>query len=223
MEILLIDELDNTDRHFQGQQKNEEVKYFTRKHPVILLPFIGIWLVLSCALILVFISLFSAGDVSGNLFFKSVFLIATIFFIILNHLFFLRLLNYYFEIVILTNYRVINMKKTLFIYDDKEIIDLHEIQDIKKHQAGIWPNLLNYGDLLVTVSTTSSSMVLRDLPNPEYYFNQINLAKRGYILERRKEKFGVKPSDQVPKVFPSPMEQQARSASEVPLQKIVLR
>lgn len=207
MEILLIDEVDNTDRHFQGQQKNEEVKYFTRKHPVILLPFIGIWLVLSGALILVFISLFSAGDIRDSLLFKSVFLISAIFFIILNHFFFLRLLNYYFEIVILTNYRVINMKKTLFIYDDKEIVDLHEIQDIKKHQTGIWPNLLNYGDLLVTVSTTSSSMILRDIPNPEYYFNQINHAKRGYILERRKEKFDIKSPEQMPKELPNAMGQ----------------
>lgn len=187
-----MDEIDNTDRHFQGQQKNEEVKHFTRKHPVILFPFIGIWFVLSSALVLVFISLFTAGDIRGSLLFKSVFLVSAIFFIILNHFFFLRLLNYYFEIVILTNYRVINMRKTLFIYDDKEIVDLHEIQDIKKHQAGIWPNLLNYGDLLVTVSTTSSSMILRDIPNPEYYFNQINHSKRGYILGRRKEKFDVK-------------------------------
>jgi hypothetical protein len=73
--------------------------------------------------------------------------------------------------------------------DDKEIIDLHEIQDTKKVQAGIWANLLNYGDVLLTVSSSSlGPTALHDLPNPEYYLNQINAAKRHYIVDRRKQK-----------------------------------
>ena len=97
-----------------------------------------------------------------------------IFITLAQHVFFLRFLNYYLDIVIITNYRIIDLKKSLFIHDEKEIIDLHEIQDTQKMQTGIFPNFLNYGDIKIVVPSMTRAMVLPYMPRPEYYLNQIN-------------------------------------------------
>jgi hypothetical protein len=178
----------NENRNFQGQQKMEGVICFCRKHPIVLLrPFFIMTGLLIGASIGIFFVL-SAPTIGSNFFLK-VFL-ANLFTMmtITHHVFFLKLFHYFLDIVIVTNYRVIDLRKSVFLQDDKEIIDLHEIQDIKKNQDGILPNFLNYGDIKIATASLSTSMTLRTLPHPEYYLNQINQTKRDYILFRRHQK-----------------------------------
>lgn len=180
---------DHTDRHFQGQQSTERIHCFCRRHPIILLPFGITWLTLSVVLVAALALVFTRSTFYQSIWLQGLFFSQWVVLTILQHLFFLRILNYYLAIVIVTNTRIIDMEKSIFIQDDKEIIDLHEVQDTKKIQGGIWPNLLNYGDVIVTVSSMLGPMILHYIPNPDYYLNQINFAKRHYIVERRKQKF----------------------------------
>lgn len=180
--------MSNENRNFQGQQKMEGVVCFCRKHPIVLL---GPFLIMTGLLIGASIGIFfilSMPTVGSSFLWKM--LLANLFTImtVTHHVFFLKIFHYFLDIVIITNYRVIDLKKSVFLQDDKEIIDLHEIQDIKKNQDGIFPNFLNYGDIKIATASLSTSMTLRTLPHPEYYLNQINQTKRDYILYRRHQK-----------------------------------
>ena len=179
---------DNTNRNFQGQQPMEVVICFSRKHPIVLLkPFLvmtGLMGMASAGLFLIF----GTGIAGESLIFKTAIALLVVLITGTPHLFFLKLFHYFLDIMILTNYRVIDLKKSVFMQDDKEIIDLHEIQDIKKNQDGILPNFLDYGDIKIATASLSTSMTLRTLPSPEYYLNQINQTKRHYILYRRHQK-----------------------------------
>lgn len=178
---------DHTNRHFHGQQPAERVLCFCRKHPIVLLrPFLltGLIMATLAAGIVLLLQLPGTDAWPWRLLLVAFFLTMTV----AHHGFFLRFLQYYLEIVILTNYRVIDLKKSVFIHDDKEMIDLHEIQDIKKNQDGIWANMFNYGDIVITTASTTSSMSLPDLPHPDYHLNRINEGKRHYILDRRSQK-----------------------------------
>lgn len=179
---------DNTNRNFQGQQPMEGVICFCRKHPIVLLRsfIILTGLMVSASLGIFFI--FNTGMLSESVTLKMLLSLLLVLITGTHHFFFLKIFNYFLEIMILTNYRVIDLKKSVFMQDDKEIIDLHEIQDIKKNQDGILPNFLNYGDIKIATASLSTSMTLRRLPNPEYYLNQINQTKRHYILYRRHQK-----------------------------------
>ena len=179
---------DNTNRNFQGQQPMEVVICFSRKHPIVLLkPFLvmtGLMGMASAGLFLIF----GTGMAGESLVSKTAIALLFVLITVTHHLFFLKLFHYCLDIMILTNYRVIDLKKSVFMQDDKEIIDLHEIQDIKKNQDGILPNFLDYGDIKIATASLSTSMTLRTLPSPEYYLNQINQTKRHYILYRRHQK-----------------------------------
>lgn len=184
-----VDDLvDNTDRNFRGQQRLETVTCFSRKHPIVLLRsfLIMFGMMLAASVGIYFILTMETEVFSGGL--KAM---AVLFFVgitLTHHLFFLRMFHYFLEIMIITNYRVIDLRKSVFLHDGKEIIDLHEIQDIKKNQDGLLPNLLNYGDIKIATASISTAMTLHTLPRPEYYLNQINQTKRHYILYRRHQK-----------------------------------
>lgn len=180
-------ENDNTNRHFYGQQSAEKVICFCRKHPIVLVRIVTVFSILFGIQICAFIFV-PIAEIKQYVFLQVLFFGIILMFIVIEHVFFLRILNYYLDIVIITNYRVIDLKKSIFIHDEKEIIDLHEIQDTQKIQTGILPNFLNYGDVKIMIPSLTKALVLPYMPRPEYYLNQINQCKRHYILDRRRQK-----------------------------------
>ncbi len=180
---------DNTNRHFQGQQKNERLVYFARKHWITLVPIlIEAALCIGAAVGVVVGTLLYAREGSSTMGFA---IAAVIVMTIWMHHVFVRLLNYFLDIVLITNFRIINIEKTLFLKNDKNVVDLHEIQDIKKFQHGITPNLLNYGKLVVVVPTMIEPMILEKMPAPDRFFRKINNAKRDYIYGRQQQRLNV--------------------------------
>lgn len=182
--------IDNTNKNFKGQQKNETVLCFTRKHWIVLLPhFIGFAVFI--AALLGFFILFSnkaIAELMSQLSYRiaaAFVLIGLTFYI---HRFFVRFFNYYLQTLIITNFRVLQLDQTLYFSRNRDSIDLPEIQDIVIQQNGIMKTLFNYGEITITLSSAHASKTLYCVPNPEYYFRKINKTKREYITTRRTEK-----------------------------------
>lgn len=176
----------NADKHFKGQQRNEELVYYTCKHWIILVPLL-VELVIVLAIISALVAAGFAIEEKTS-FIKVVFIGITILAALWLHNFFTRFLNYFLDIVIITNYRVIKIEKSLYMQDDQNIVDLHEIQDIKKIQHGIISNLLDYGKLVIVTPTMIEPMILDKMPDPERFFRKVNNSKRDYIYARQQQK-----------------------------------
>ena len=177
---------DNTNKHFKGQQRNEELVYYTCKHWVVLIPLIA-EMVVAISAISAFVLLgFSVSEKPG--WSKWLFVGLSLLAMVWMHNFATRFLNYFLDIVIVTNYRVLKVEKSLYLKDDQNIVDLHEIQDIKKIQHGIIPNLLDYGKLVIVTPTMIDPMILENMPDPERFFRKVNNSKRDYIYERQQQK-----------------------------------
>ena len=182
----MIPEGDNTNRHFKGQHRTEYVSCFCRKHWIILVKdFLGFFILLT---LLILTGIFLKGIYnffSQDSFFINVMAlgVAGIFTFYLQK-FFLRIIQYFLEIVIITNYRIVVLNKSLYLKDSKDATDLPKIQDIKKRQDGILKNFLRFGDLEITLSSSSTTKLLTFIPNPDYHFRKINTLKREYIKER---------------------------------------
>lgn len=81
-------------------------------------------------------------------------------------LFFLVWTNYYLDILLITNKRIIDIEQhTLFSRDFAEM-RLENIQDIKVEVMGIIPELLKMGDLHIQSAGLSKEVVLKYMPNP---------------------------------------------------------
>ncbi|MBT6068420.1 hypothetical protein HOG48_01560 [Candidatus Peregrinibacteria bacterium] len=178
------EEVDNTDRSFIGQQKHEEIMLCTRLHPIIILPYVfGIALITAIFFAIVYgtSNVIPKGEIMGQILLFGVFS-AYMYYL---HRFFNKLLNYYLHVVILTNYRVIEVIKTVYFCNNKDTIDLHKIQDLKKDQDGLFCTIFNYGTLVVEVSAIHETKRVRYLPNPDKWFQTLNKVKRSYIERRR--------------------------------------
>lgn len=182
----MMPEIDHTDRHFKGQHKTEVVSCFCRKHWIVLVKdFLGFIIFLTLLTLTV---IYSKGIYNffsqDSLFINVMALFVSGVFTFFLHKFFLKMIRYFLEIVIITNYRIVVLNKSLYLQDSKDAMDLAKIQDIKKRQDGILRNLLRFGELEITLSSTSENKILKFIPNPDYHFRKINTLKREYIKER---------------------------------------
>lgn len=177
--------MDNTDKYFRGQQKHEYIACFCRKHWVALVPLgleILFFAILTGTIAYILTFLENKPLIEGTILIG---VAAATFFL---HQFALKLISYFLDILVITNHRVITLKKTLFLHDDRDAIDLAKMQDVIKRQNGLIKNILGYGELIITLSGASITKHITHIPNPEYHFRKINELKREYIIKRSEEK-----------------------------------
>lgn len=175
----------NKDKLFKGQQDNESVICFFRKHWITLIvSFLTFAVVLLFAvLFLLFYEKIGVFDVKSS-FFRFVVWFGLVFFGYSIHKFFLDLFNHYLTICIITDYRIVALTKTVYLRDIREAVDLGMIQDVSKRQNGLFPNFLHFGDIIISLSSAAATMVLMCAPNPDYQFRVIQRAKQTYLQAR---------------------------------------
>ncbi len=182
-----MNEFGNKNKHFKGQLDTEIIECFYRKHWIVLfkitLEFIFFITILG------FIGVHFKGihDFFSEDSFFITFLAFSIIvlFTIFIHKFFLEVIRYYLDITVFTNYRIVDVDKSIYLRNSKDAIDLSKIQDIQKSQYGIIKKLFGFGELVITLSSSSSIKTLKFVPNPDYHFRKINRLKRK--IEERKE------------------------------------
>jgi uncharacterized membrane protein YdbT with pleckstrin-like domain len=153
--------------HFQGQRENEEVLRIIHRHWFnIFLQYIGI----GCTALLVTI-IFSVlpkvtslpPDALPSIF--SSFLLNTFLLFIWLYVF-LIWVDYYFDVWIITNERIVNIEqKGLF---NREVSELRfsRIQDVTSVVDGFVPTILNFGDVYVQTAAEEERFVFRQIPDP---------------------------------------------------------
>lgn len=170
--------MSSRDKYFKGQQEKEEFVCFVRQHWITLVKeflYLAIF-----ALILYFtlanidaIKEILRGNREMKLLFATAFLIGTIFI----HRFFTRILNFYLHIGIITDMRIIDHQKTIFLKDTMDSIDMAQIQNIERLGEGVLPSLLGYGDIRIFLSASSAVKTLQYVPNVKFHFRCISRQK----------------------------------------------
>lgn len=153
--------------HFQGQRPTETVMAVIHRHWFdIVTHFILIALLTGLILGSFFIlPAFAAGD--GLLDNPRFFLfVQNTFLLILWMYSFLIWIDYYFDVWIITNERVINIEqKGLFVRAVSEL-KFSRIQDVTSEVKGMIPTILNFGDVKVQTASEEDYFLFRQVPDP---------------------------------------------------------
>ncbi|MDH5596584.1 MAG: PH domain-containing protein [Candidatus Peregrinibacteria bacterium] len=178
------------DHHdFKGQLKYEHFQFFFRRHWVRFLQ--PIFLNIPAGL-LILVILYFMGRVTLMLdfiFLRAFYVLFTMSLVVSYFILgFQQLINFYFDLCIITDTRVIIIKKTVFLKNNSDALDLTKIQDIAVESQGIFSNYLHYGKLIITLSTSAPPLVLNYVPNPHFYLEWMNRVKREHILKRRSDR-----------------------------------
>lgn len=170
--------MDNKDLYFKGQQNNETLICFFRHHWICLIREMAYFIIF--LLIVTFtlskidtIKEILRGQRELKLLFATGFLLGTIYL----HRFFTKMINHFLNIRIITDLRIIDHQKTLFLSDTMDAIDMFQIQNIERIGEGLLPNLLKYGNIKIYLNASSAVRTLSYVPNDKFHFRCITRQK----------------------------------------------
>lgn len=153
--------------HFTGQKEGEQILLIVRRHWFNI--FQNLFAVLIMVLLL-FVSYFYLpflfpifqSDAYNSLFM----FLENLFAMIVWILFFLVWIDYYFDVWIVTNKRVVNVEqKGLFSREVSEL-EFEKIQDVTTEVLGIIPTFLNYGNVCIQTAGEKEHFTFADVADP---------------------------------------------------------
>ncbi len=97
--------------------------------------------------------------------------------------FFVVWTNYYLDILVITNKRVIDIEQITLFNRDVAQLKLENIQDVRVQVEGFWSSILNFGDLYVQTAGESREFVIKSIPKPLVV--QELILKQGVWYNRR--------------------------------------
>ena len=153
--------------HFKGQKTGEKILLVVHRHWFDIL---SQFFIIFIMLLLLFSSLLFTPQIinssNGNLSPSLLFFVEDIFLIFIWLFFFIIWIDYYFDVWIVTNERIVNIEqKGLFSRGISEL-ELENIQDITVEVCGIIPTFLNYGNLYVQTAAEKERFIFKHVPNP---------------------------------------------------------
>ncbi len=153
--------------HFKGQKPGEEILMVIHRHWFDILTQ---FLIILTMLLLLFSSLiitpliFPAMITGANSMLLS--FLQNLFLLITWMLFFVIWIDYYFDVWIVTNERIVDIdQKGLFSREVSEL-ELEKIQDVSVEVLGMLPTFLNYGNLYVQTAGEKERFIFMHVPNP---------------------------------------------------------
>lgn len=173
--------------HFQGQRPTEVVMAVIHRH----------WFDIVTHFILIFLF---TGLILGSFFILPAFAAGTgildnsLFLLFLQNTFLLFLwmysfliwIDYYFDVWIITNERVINIEqKGLFVRAVSEL-KFSRIQDVTSEVRGMIPTILNFGDVKVQTASEEDYFLFRQVPDP-YHVKDVIMER---LRSERDEEIG---------------------------------
>ena len=154
-----------------GQMEGEIVECFTPRHWVVLVPLLAILVLLILGLLVInilWIAISPPVDIGWLFLFDSFFLAIVI------HIFFFRCINSLMSIMIVTNFRVLAVKSTVFLHRERNVLHMKNVQDIEMYQSGILPRLFNYGHIVITSASGEYELSFYYTPHTQKIYNILN-------------------------------------------------
>lgn len=171
--------------HFEGQKSDEKILLVLHRFWFDILSqfflVLGMFLLFLGSFIYLPIAFSELrSDQARNLFL----LLENLFFTLTWIVSFLIWVDYYFDIWIVTDRRIVNIEqKGLFSRRISEL-ELEKVQDITTDVRGVIPTFLNYGDLLVQTAAEQEKFLFRNIPDPYSVKDLImNLQKKQEMKE----------------------------------------
>ena len=150
------------------QHPGENVVFTLRRHPFTFLKPVGLFVVM---LLLPFAvrDFFFGGqlpEVSSELLLIGIKLLASVYFLSIWLIFLTQFTDYYLDVDIITNDRIIDIEQTSLFGRSISELDLTRVQDVHSEIKGIIASFFNYGLVVVQTAAEHENFVFKQVPNP---------------------------------------------------------
>jgi len=154
------------DIRFETQEEDEEVILFMRQHIIVLIPklILGIVILLAPFVIFPFLIRFLQSPIEIP---AGYVVVGTVFWYVASFGFFLTVfLQWYFNIFIVTDKRIIDIDFLYFLYKKFAEAQLFRIQDVSFRTGGIMATMFNFGDVMIQTAGELPNFVFEKVPRP---------------------------------------------------------
>lgn len=153
------------------QKSYEKIEYLLRRHPITFVPQFFLFLILMIVPLIVYFLINNlypeiVNPYDDNIIYTILVLSASIYYLGVYLFFYFQFIDFYLDIWIVTNDRVLDVKqKGLFSRNISEL-DLYRIQDVTTTVDGLFPSLFKYGNLKIKTASNNKDIIFRNIPNP---------------------------------------------------------
>lgn len=152
---------------FPGQQKNEDIFVFLRRHPLSFLPFILITSFMVVALVVVLIIIIKLfPDITNGLGLKIIIAASSVYLLFIVSFFLVGWIDFYYDIHIVTNRRIIDIDQNGLFSRQINELTLDHIEDVSAKIDGVFPTFFNYGDVHIQTAGARANFTLDKIPYP---------------------------------------------------------
>lgn len=153
---------------FPGQHKDEEIELILRKHLIVLLShfiYISLMFFLPIAFYIIFVPTMFPAFLNAP--YDKLFIILTIIYCgFIWIAIFTIWVDYYLDIWIITNNRLIDIEQIGFFNRVVSELDLKRIQDITSRVHGPLPTMFGFGSIHIQTAAEKSKFDLKTIPHP---------------------------------------------------------
>ncbi|MCS7093109.1 MAG: hypothetical protein NZL96_01590 [Patescibacteria group bacterium] len=153
---------------FDTREEGEEVILLLRAHPFTQLGWIFNTLLLIC--VLVVFNFFAGNFLRGNqIWLINIFAVVYIFTYV-----WINLINWYFNVGILTNKRLVDIDFNGFLYREISTAHLENIEDMTIKSGGYFGSFFDYGSIYIQTAGVENYIEFHDVPYPSFVISTIN-------------------------------------------------
>ena len=150
------------------QKSYEQVRYVLRRHPLTFVPNAIMFIILLALPFGVAVMLKTqypellAGDVARTILILS----ASGYLLLVYIFFFFQFVDYYLDMWIVTNDRIIDIEQLGLFNRTISELDLFRIQDVTSEVKGIFATFFDYGNVSIKTASQNLDIVFHDIPHP---------------------------------------------------------
>ncbi len=142
--------------------------FVLRRHPIVILKNFLIFIVLAAIPLSIFILLRSASPalLTSPVIFPLLAVGGSIYYLSIWLFFFTSLIDYFLDLWIITNDRLLSVEQHGLFARTIAELDLYTIQDATSEVRGVFPTMLNYGNVHVQTAGARARFELEQIGNP---------------------------------------------------------
>jgi len=154
------------DIRFETQDPDEEVILFMRQHIIVLIPKLILGIIIFFVPFILFPILIQFLQNSVSLPGGYV-VVGMVFWYVATFGYFLAMfMQWYFNIFIVTNHRIIDIDFLYFLYKKFAEAKIEKIQDISFRTGGIMATIFNFGDVVIQTAGEMPNLLFEKIPKP---------------------------------------------------------
>lgn len=159
---------------FMGQEKEEKLLLFLRRHPITNFVWIAIAIALMLIPFVIFVIIQMANpSFSTGLPFRYILISVIFYYLFILSYIFANFLSWFYNIFLVTQKRIIDLDYSNLVYHHSTVTKVEMIQDVSHSRAGFIGSLFNYGNIFVQTAGSEPNLEAYSVPKPSRAANII--------------------------------------------------